>query len=611
MSSENKKNKKGGKKKKWPKIFAIFLLVILVFAGLIFAYQGVFAQKFFPGVKIANLELGGWGKKEVLTQLKLIEEDLQKNGIRFIYKDKEIMVTPIVISASDPDLTKPILTFDWQDSVEKAFTVGRVGPWHQRLAQQFKALILGQQILVNYDLNRDELFVILQTNFSALEKPPLEAQLKIQGDNIEVTQEESGYVFNYNQAVGQLIANIENLSFEPIVIDLVFTSPKIKKQYTGSALNSLENILKIDAITLKVDSKSWQLSKEQFTPWLEFQLLKREVVVGLNQAKIYEFLGPIAAAVNIEAKDAKFKLDGKRVVEFQASQDGKELNLEASYQKINQQIIIGDSSDVDLVVEVSPAKVSTGDINDLGIKESIGRGVSNFAGSPVNRRHNIAVGARTLNGILIEPGEEFSLLKALGEINAEVGYKPELVIKGDRTIPEYGGGLCQIGTTTFRAALYSGLPITQRRSHSYRVVYYEPAGMDATIYNPSPDMKFINDTGHYILFTTRIEGNELIFEFYGTKDGRKVEISPNPPSIFNITSSGQPRYIETDELAPGEKKKIESAHKGADTYFKYTVTYPDSEVKETDFNSHYVAWPEVWLVGRLPTTTEEVINQEN
>ena len=134
--------------------------------------------------------------------------------------------------------------------------------------------------------------------------------------------------------------------------------------------------------------------------------------------------------------------------------------------------------------------------------------------------------------------------------------------------------------------------------------------MDATIYNPYPDMKFLNDTGYHILFTTRIEGDNLIFEFYGAKDGRQVVIDPDPPSIYNITSSGEPRYIETEDLKPGEKRLAERSHKGADTYFKYTVIYPNGEEKATDFNSHYVAWPEVWLVGKEPvtvTTTDQVL----
>jgi len=260
------------------------------------------------------------------------------------------------------------------------------------------------------------------------------------------------------------------------------------------------------------------------------------------------------------------------------------------------------------LVAVTPVKIATGDVNDLGIKELIGRGVSNFKGSPKNRRHNIAVGAKSLNGILIKPGEEFSLLKALGPIDGEHGYLQELVIKGNRTVPEYGGGLCQIGTTTFRAALRSGLPITQRQNHSYRVVYYEPAGMDATIYDPWPDFRFLNDTGFYILFMARVEGDDLIFDFYGTKDGRKVVINPDPPKIFNITGPGPVRYIDSTDLKPGEKKKLESPHSGADTYFKYTVTYPSGEVKEQEFKSHYVPWPEVWLVGAAPSSTEPIVS---
>ena len=225
-------------------------------------------------------------------------------------------------------------------------------------------------------------------------------------------------------------------------------------------------------------------------------------------------------------------------------------------------------------------------------------GTSNFKGSPKNRRHNIKVGADTLSGILITPGEEFSLVKALGEINKETGYLPELVIKGNRTIPEYGGGLCQIGTTIFRATLASGLPILERKNHSFRVRYYEPAGTDATIYGPKPDYRFLNDTGYHILIQTRIEGDDLIFEFWGTKDGRVAE--QTKPVIYNITAPKPTQYIETADLPVGEVKCTEHAVPGADTSFDYKVTYPSGEVKETTFKSHYIPWQEVCLIGVPP-----------
>ena len=115
--------------------------------------------------------------------------------------------------------------------------------------------------------------------------------------------------------------------------------------------------------------------------------------------------------------------------------------------------------------------------------------------------------------MLIAPDEEFSFNRALGEVGPAQGYLPELVIKNNKTIPEYGGGVCQVSTTMFRAAVYSGLEVTERRPHAYPVKYYNPQGFDATVYSPSPDLKFKNNTGGWILIQTRIEGNNLFLNF--------------------------------------------------------------------------------------------------
>jgi vancomycin resistance protein YoaR len=249
-----------------------------------------------------------------------------------------------------------------------------------------------------------------------------------------------------------------------------------------------------------------------------------------------------------------------------------------------------------MIITIAAPQVPIGTINNLGIQELVGTGTSDFSGSPVNRRHNIKVGAAKLNGVLIAPGEEFSLNKTLGNIDGSTGYLPELVIKGDKTIPEYGGGLCQIGTTAFRVALDAGVPITERRPHSYRVVYYEPAGMDATIYSPSPDLKFINDTPAYLLLQTKIDGNDLTFELWGTPDGRKVEMTT--PKVYHFVSPGPTKIIETTDLAPGVKKCTERAHTGADAEFDRTITYNNGEIKTETWTSHYVPWSAVCLVGK-------------
>jgi vancomycin resistance protein YoaR len=169
------------------------------------------------------------------------------------------------------------------------------------------------------------------------------------------------------------------------------------------------------------------------------------------------------------------------------------------------------------------------------------------------------------------------------------------VIKGNKTVPELGGGACQFGTTMFRTALNTGLPITNRQNHSYSVSYYFPVGTDATIYDPAPDFKFINDTKHYILIQTKIEENIMTFEMWGTKDGRVAE--QTTPVLSNYVSPPATKIVETTDLAPGVTKCTEKAHTGVTASFDYKVTYEEGEVKEQNFTSKYKPWQEVCLKG--------------
>jgi len=177
-----------------------------------------------------------------------------------------------------------------------------------------------------------------------------------------------------------------------------------------------------------------------------------------------------------------------------------------------------------LAVQIIEPEITAKKADELGIKGLLGRGVSDFSGSPKNRRENIRIGAAKFHGILLKPGEEFSFNKLLGEVGPKQGYLPELVIKRNKTVPEYGGGLCQVSTTAFRAAVNSGLLITDRIQHSFAVKYYNPQGFDAAIYPPSADLKFKNDSPEHVLIQTKIEKSKLTFEFYGTSDGREAKV---------------------------------------------------------------------------------------
>ena len=243
---------------------------------------------------------------------------------------------------------------------------------------------------------------------------------------------------------------------------------------------------------------------------------------------ITAYVNALAAKANTTAQDATFAVDNGQVTTFSPESDGVTLDSAKSLPLIEDAVKnspeLTSSQTINLPFDTTKPNITTSEINNLGIATLIGEGTSNFIGSPKNRVINIDVGAKRFNGMLIKPGEEFSFIDALGPVDADHGYLPELVIKGNATEPDYGGGICQVSTTAFRAAINSGLKITARTNHAYPVSYYNPQGMDATVFIPKPDLKFENNTPGDILIQTKIVGTILTFDFYGTNDGRKTTI---------------------------------------------------------------------------------------
>jgi vancomycin resistance protein YoaR len=272
--------------------------------------------------------------------------------------------------------------------------------------------------------------------------------------------------------------------------------------------------------------------------------------INLDEALLNQYLTTLSQQTDKDPQNAKIQVqDGppRRISVFALSEDGLKLNEEKSLQLLTEYFKNqNDSGKVALAYDTVTPDISTSDIDNLGVTALIGEGTSNFAGSPKNRIANIKVAIKRFDGVFIKPGEEFSFVKTLGPVDGSTGYLPELVIKGDKTEPDFGGGICQVSTTAFRAAIYSGLKITARTPHAYPVGYYNPQGMDATVYVPNPDLKFINNTPGPILIQVRIEGTRLIFDFYGTDDGRKINVTG--PTITEKNPDGSMKATFTQEV---------------------------------------------------------------
>lgn len=268
-----------------------------------------------------------------------------------------------------------------------------------------------------------------------------------------------------------------------------------------------------------------------------------------NHESITSFVALLATRINQDPVDALFGVSetGGIIVET-PEKVGRKLKESDSVALILRALTTTDGSAVkiSLPTDITKPKISGDDRERLGLRELIGEGKSNFKGSPKNRVFNIKRALKQYENILIAPGEEFSFVDYLGEVDGEHGYLPELVIKYNKTEPEFGGGICQVSSTVFRAAIYSGLKIAERRNHAYAVQYYKPIGMDATIYIPKPDLKFTNNTPGYILMQPIITDFDLTFRFFGTKDGRSVKV--DGPHILERGDDGSMKTVFTQEV---------------------------------------------------------------
>lgn len=264
------------------------------------------------------------------------------------------------------------------------------------------------------------------------------------------------------------------------------------------------------------------------------------------------FVKTFADTVLQEPADVKFSVSDGRITVAEPEKMGRQLQEEESFELLVQALTNHGTPSIQITLptEVTQPKLVASDRERLGLKELIGEGKTNFKGSPKNRVYNIKRSLEQFEDLILMPGEEFSFVHYLGEVDGEHGYLPELVIKNNQTTPEFGGGICQVSSTVFRAAIYSGLKITERRNHAYPVQYYKPYGMDATIYIPKPDLAFVNNTPGAILIQSTIEDTNLIFRFYGTNDGRVTKV--DGPHILESNPDGSMKTVFTQEVNNSE-----------------------------------------------------------
>lgn len=572
-------------------IAGVVLLFLFSVVG-VGAFNRAQDGKLYDNVFVNEQNIGGMTKDAARTSLAQ-SLDLYLNG-------------PITLTNENKQWTPKLadlgMQIDLDQTVDEAYQAGRSGGplgkfWRALQTRQGARTYVPLYVRVD-DRALNGYLDGLQTQLGT---PPRDAAIGVKGNAIVVAPGADGVKLDRTVLQQQLLDTTAHLRETKLALPITFATPTVTTAQADEAKTRAEALV-ATPLSLTFNDKKWDLARDELVGALRFN---SALDARVDAAALTNRVNAIAGELKQTPQNAVIGWDGQLVVR-QPAKNEQRLNVEETLARINGWK--GDVRTLALPVEVQKPRI-TDDVGALGITTRISRGVSNYAGSDAARAHNIEVAAGYLDDTVVAPGEVFSFLDSIGEITSARGYKDGYVILAEQTVPGVGGGVCQVATTMFRAAMFSGLPIEERNPHAYLVRYYEqggyPVGLDAAVFSPGVDLKFRNETDKYMLVKTAVDGGNLYVSIYGPDLGYKVDLSD--PVVRNKKAAPDDEYQIDPTLPPGTKKQVEFAKPGEDVTITRTVRAKDGAVvRQAAFNTHYQDWPNKFLIARDVTPPKKV-----
>lgn len=571
-------------------------MTVIIFATLV--YQVRYLNRIYPGVSVIGVDVGGLTQAEAATAVGVRVPDYLSRSITIETAERSW-------TFSGQELG---IRIDIAVVVNKAYTVGRDGNFFTDILTQLRLLRQPREIepLLWYDTGPGN--QVLRQLAEQINRPPQDARLIIHSDaRVEAIPAQRGRLLHLEATRALIQEALFSEQQEPVRAVTQEVLPAIPE--VEAARRQAEALLS-GPIVFKVkkgaEELAWQLKPEQLAGLL--QVVERvdgdgstRVAIDLDPQAFTPYFAEITQAVQQEPVEARLDFDEEtdELIVVEPSQIGYALDLDAAYQQISY-LLERNAHLIELPVRLTEPALASDNLEKLGIKALVSEATSYFNGSSAGRMKNIRVAASKFDGLVIPPGGVFSFNKYLGEVTAENGYDESLVIWGDRTVLDIGGGVCQVSTTAFRAAFLGGFEIVERWAHGYRVGWYEinsVPGLDATIYTPDVDFKFRNDTAYHLLIKTEtdIEAGTLTFRFYGTPTNREVIVSE--PEQENLIKPGPPIYEPDPSLPKGVTKQVDWEIDGLEVTITRTVKEGDKIIHEDVIRSRYRPWRAVYKVG--------------
>jgi vancomycin resistance protein YoaR len=564
-------------------VLVLALAATLVVLGLVFAGSPTTIAN---GVTIAGIDVGGMQAKDARALLERKSAAVKNRTVVFVAGGMRFRIRPVELGVEP----------DWKAAVASAQRQGDgFGPIRalKRLDVQFFGADVTPPTSVlhgalNYEVSRIA---------EAVDRKPQSASLVRHGLTVSFVPARAGRVLDRAAATRTIVHELASLEGAPTTVELPLVTTQPSVQATALVPAARRARLALSApVHLELGKTRWLLTPRKLAPLLELPADGRtDIRIGGPAADTW--LAKLGRRVRKPAHDATFSINGSHISVVPA-RPGLRLDAVGTARAVLKAALKRRPAlrVAQLPVAEQPARLSTAAARAMHIRGVVGSYTTEYGGI-ANRIHNVQLVAHLVDDKLIPPGATFSFNKTTGERNAAKGFLEAPVIVNGELTTGLGGGVCQVSTTVFNAAFVAGLDITERVNHALYISHY-PQGRDATVDYPDVDLKFVNDTGNWLLLRTFVGPSTLTVSLYGTPTHRKVTSSVTP-----LVVRGEPPVQKSIDpsLKPGEVVVDDPGVPAMSTSVTRDVYAPNGKLLHHDtWYSSYRASPKIVRVGPKP-----------
>lgn len=513
------------------------LIACAVLAVLVAADQLLNSGRIYRGVEVGDVALGGStpaeAKQIVQERATGAVKEIQFSGTeQFTRMSREMGVK-----------------FNVDATVEEAYAVGREGNILERLEERARALVVGVKVPADVDYGSGRARAEVEEIASQINHEPEEASVRVVGSEVEVTESREGYELDVAATMGSVNGAIEDMSGQARLVGDVL-EPGITTAEAEAAAKKARSAVS-EQLVFKAEGKSWTLSPADIGSSLDVTRKDGKLQVSLNRDRLEERLAHVYADLNVKPVEASYDFGPNGGVIVTQSKEGRKVAEDKFLGAIEEGLFEG-KREYQVPITVDKPTYTTAGLEAKKPTKLIGTYRTNYRATTDQGRtrvENLKIASNAVSGTFVAPGEIFSMLDHIAGLDY---HETHVIVDGAETFAE-GGGLCQVTSTLYNAALFAGLEVTERTAHYAQLPYIRP-GMDATVWYgdlattaDDLDMKFKNTTEGYVLIEEYVAGDGYIYaNVYGVPDKVDVEMYSEEVWMTKDASEWTTYYTRTE-----------------------------------------------------------------